>query len=400
VTAVDAVATGGRYASSVPAEERGQGSLVAPSAAALGVQGDALVQLLSALKVSSDFSLSSSTARIDGVRGDLKKQLDECLKKIHEAAEQLREAQDSGGGLFGGVFDAIGSVLGEVMGTLLDAGVDFLKSPYEVTKAVVQNFGDTHAMLNALGNCSMDLVQNGSVASDVKGFTEGVVSFCGDLSEYLARLPAEAGLAALKGNNPLEAMKANAQSVWQSLKHNILDNRAFWAVASVLAKGVAVAGALMSGGTLALVAVGLMVALEVEQKTGGLDKLVGEKAAPWVRLGIGIASAVCLGAAGFGTHGGAAVKTMQVTTSLVQSGGVIYQGYRTIQQAQRDAEQIEAQADIFSSMNRMQQLQRVLDRLLGSLKEDSERGTKIEERGVNVVATRAAAQAAQIMPAT
>jgi hypothetical protein len=155
----------------------------------------------------------------------------------------------------------------------------------------------------------------------------------------------------------------------------------------------------MSGGTLAIVAVGLMLALELEQRTGALDKLVGEKAAPWVRLGVGLAAAACLGAGALGTQGSANLNALQLGTSLVQSGGVVYQGYRTIQQAQRDARQIELQADIVGSMTRMQQLQRLLDRVLGSTKEDSDSATKLEERGVAAVATQSANDFAALMPA-
>lgn len=374
-------------------------SLTEPSAVSLGGYGDALTQLLVALKGASDAAMSNSELRIQSVRDDIKQQLEDFLKKVHEAAEQLKKSDD-GGGWFGHIIDAVGSALGEVFGTIADAAVDAAKLPYDVSKAVVQNFGDTQAMLNALGATSLDLVRNGSTAADVKGFTEGVVGFCGDLQEYLVRLPAEASYAALTGKNPLGVMKNDAQKLLQSLKHNILDNPSFWAVTGTLAKGVAAAAAIMSGGVLGIVAVGLMVALEAEKGTGLLEKTVGEKAAPWVRLGVGLAASVCLGVGAFagGTSSGV-VNTLQLTTGLVNSGGDIYQGYRTIQEANREGDQLDAQAEILGSMNRMQQLQRFLDRLIGSLKEDSEKDEKLVERGASLLRTDAAANAAAIMPA-
>lgn len=375
-------------------------SLVEPSAASLGASGDALTQLLIALKGASDAGMATSELRIEGVRDELKAQLEDFLEKVREAAEKLREAEDDGGGWFGSLIDDIGSALGAALGTIADAAVDLVKSPYDVTKAVVENFGDAQAMLNALGTVSLDLVRNGSTAADVKGFTEGVVGFCGDLQEYLARLPAEAGYAAVAGRNPFEAFKNDAQKVLQSLKHNILDNAAFWAVTGNLAKGVAAAAAVMSGGALGIVAVGLMVLLEAEKGTGGLEKLVGEKAAPWVRLGIAVAASACLGVSAFGSSAGNGVlSTMKFTSSLVQSGGTVYQGYRTIKQAARDADQLDAQADILASMNRMQQLQRLLDRLLGSLKEDAKSADQFVERGASLIQTQAASNAAAVMPA-
>ena len=143
-----------------------------------------------------------------------------------------------------------------------------------------------------------------------------------------------------------------------------------------------------------------MVALEAEKGTGLLEKAVGEKAAPWVRLGVGLAASVCLGAGAFavGTSIGV-VNTLQLTTGLVNSGGDIYQGYRAIQEANRQGDQIDAQAEILGSMNRMQQLQRLLDRLIGSLKDDSKNDEKIVERGASLIQTDAATNAAAIMPA-
>ena len=382
------------------AESSAISTLTEPSAVALGGHGDALTQLLVALKGASDAAMSSSELRIQSVRDDIKQQLEDFLEKVREAAEQLKKADDDGGGWFGGIIDAVGSALGEAFGTIADAAVDAAKLPYDVSKAVAKNFGDTQAMLNALGATSLDLVRNGSTAADVKGFTEGVVGFCGDLQEYLARLPAEASYAALTGKNPLDVMKNDAQKLLQSLKHNILDNPSFWAVTGTLAKGAAAAAAIMSGGVLGIVAVGLMVALEAEKGTGLLEKAVGEKAAPWVRLGVGLAASVCLGAGAFagGTSSGV-VNTLQLTTGLVNSGGDIYQGYRAIQEANRQGDQIDAQAEILGSMNRMQQLQRLLDRLIGSLKDDSKNDEKIVERGASLIQTDAATNAAAIMPA-
>lgn len=378
----------------------GTSTLTEPSAVALGGSGDALTQLLVALKGASDTAMSSSELRIQGVRDDIKKQLEDFLEKVREAAEQLRKADDDGGGWFGGIIDAIGSALGEALGTIADAAVDAVKLPYDVSKAVVQNFGDTQAMLRALETVSVDLVRNGSTAADVKGFTEGVVGFCGDFREYLARLPAEASYAALSGKNPLDVMKNDAQKMLQSLKHNILDNPGFWAVTGTLAKGVAAAAAVMSGGVLGIVAVGLMVALEAEKGSGMLEKAVGEKAAPWVRLGVGVAASVCLGVSAFGGGTSSGVlNTLKLTTGLVQSGGSIYQGYRAIEEANRQGDQIDAQAEIFGAMNRMQQLQRLLDRLIGGLKEDAKNDEKILGRGVSLIQADAATNAAAIVPA-
>lgn len=373
--------------------------MLQPSAPALGAAGDALVQLMVALKAASDASLANSVLNIQNARGDLKQELEEFLKKVREAAQQLRETKDDGGGLFGDVFDAIGDALGDLVGTIADACVDLVKSPYEISKAVVTNFGDTQAMLQALRNASLDLVRNGAVASDVKGFTQGVVSFCGALSEYLARYPLDAGLAALRGENPLAALKADAKALWQSFKHNVLENPAFWAVASVLAKGMAVAGAAATGGVLAIVAVGLLVALEVDRGTGAIEKVLGEKAAPWVRLGMELGAAGCLGVVAMGSQASGVLQSLQSGTALLQSGAAVYGGYTTIKQAQLAAEHVEQQAHILQSMNRMQQLQRLLDRLLASLEADSTCARKIEERGVQLVNTASATEAALIVPA-
>jgi len=370
-----------------------------PGAPPFIASADALTQLLVALKGASDQSLEVSTQRIQGVRSDLKEQLDEFLEKVREAAERIREAKEDGGGFFGDVFDAIGSALGDILGTLIDAGVDLVKSPVELTKAVVTNFGDTQAMLAAIGNCSLDLVRNGSTAADVKGFTEGVVSFCGDLSEHLARFSVEAGAAMLSGKSPLDALRGDAQALWQSLEHNILDNRAFWAVTGAIAKGCALAAAAASGGAFLPVAVGLLVALEVDKQTGFIEKAVGAKAAPWVRFGLEVAAAGCLGLCAAGSQSGNLVKALQYGTSLVQAGGSVYSGYRIIQNAQQNAEQLEQQASMQESMNRMQQLSRLLSRLMDSLKSDSEDARTADESAVSLVKTASATEASLIVSA-
>ncbi|MGC4093388.1 MAG: hypothetical protein QM756_36940 [Polyangiaceae bacterium] len=369
-------------------------------APAFPASGDALAQLMVAMKAASEASLDITQLRINGTRADLKEQLEEFLEKIRDAAKQLHESKDDGGGWFGDFFDDVGDILGTIVGTLADATVDAVTLPYEVGKSVVENWGDTQAMLSALETNALDLVRNGSTAADVKGFTQGVVSFTGDLSEYLARLPADAGLAALKGENPFAALAKDAQNVWRSLKANILENPGFWAVTAAISKGVALAAAAVAGGPLGVAVVaGLMVALEADQKYGLLQKVVGEKAAPWVRMGIELGAAVCLGVCGATSTTTGAMKTLQVATSLVQAGGTVYSGVRTIQNAEQEAEELEQQASIQGTMNHMQQLQRLLERLLDSLQGDSKSVQKTEERAVSLIGVASATQAALIMPA-
>ena len=140
------------------------------------------------------------------------------------------------------------------------------------------------ALSAAIDEQMTELSTNGELASSVDGFTRGVTQFSADLAKFSATYTM--AKCALSGD-PIESMKEEAKEVWESLAENILRNEDFWEVAEPLAKAAAVAAALVSGGTLAFVAVAVFLLLEVDHHTGFIEEAVGSEAAPWVRAGLG-----------------------------------------------------------------------------------------------------------------
>src|SRR6185503_19726852 len=142
---------------------------------------------------------------------------------------------------------------------------------------------------------------NGDVAESVHGFTSGVLEFTADLAAFGVKLTAALTEATATGRDPMAALEDPLKALWSSCKKNILDNPDFWEVAGVVAKAAVIAGAAASGGVLGAAALVALAALELDQRTGFIEKAVGEKAAPWVRLVIGIAASLCVAFAGSGT---------------------------------------------------------------------------------------------------
>jgi hypothetical protein len=187
------------------------------------------------------------------------------------------------------------------------------------------------------------------------------------------------------------------QKLWGSLKQNLLDNPHFWAVTGAIAKGVAVAGAVMSGGALAPVAIGLIVLMEADQRFGVIEKLVGKEAAPWVRLGVELGAAACLLAGG--ASGSRLLDLVRSGAGFVQGAGAMYSAYHTAVSAEARADELEQQAELTSSVNRMHRLQRLLDTLLSSLDDDAKSNEQTRTLGTALVQTRVATHAALILPA-
>lgn len=361
--------------------------------------GDAMAQFLAAMQALSQSQLDLSTQRIHGTRNELDTAIENFLKKLAEACAALHEAED-GGGWFSDMLGGIASALGDVLGTIADFAVDAIVLPVEAGIAIGKNLGDPAAMMQALRASTLALGESGGVAKDVAGFTEGVVRFGADLAEFSASFAAGrlADLAA--GRNPLNAMGGDLQKLWGSLKENVIDNPHFWAVASAAAKAGAVAATAMTGGALGAVAIGLIVALEVDNRTGIIAAVVGEDAAPWVRVGLQAAAALAMGVSAF-TSGSSSVmaSTLRLASGVTQGGNAIYQGYTALRNANERADQLENQAELRAALHRAQTLQRLLATLVEQLKSDSEDDTKTRDLSAMILQSQASANAAAVIPA-
>lgn len=379
-----------------------------PILAGLGPD-DALGQMLFAIQRSGENNMAMTETRIQSARQAVREQLDKFMEQLQASLDAAKKAEEDDGGLFGDIIDFIGDALGAIVGTIADFAWDTITLPIDVAADIVTHLDDPGSILSSIKGDLLDLVRNGDVADSVSGFTSGIVKFTGDVATFAARLATEMTEAAVTGKNVWDAVKGEAARLWDSLKTNILENPQFWEVMSVVGKAAAVAGAVLSGGTLACVAVGLLVLSEVDKRTGFIESAVGKDAAPWVRLGIGLAAMVCTGFSAF-SSGGAdlgsgfdslspAVHTVQGATTLIEGVGTIYQGYRIIEDSQQRADDLDRKADMQATLNRMQQLQRMVTDLLDLLRDQNE--DQKTDRGLasDLVQTQAATNSAAIVPA-
>src|SRR5690606_13933869 len=142
------------------------------------------------------------------------------------------------------------------------------------------------------------------------------------------------------------------------------------------------------GGTLAWVAVGLVLALEADNRYGFIEEAVGQEAAPWVRAGLTVALAVCAGAGPVGwVEGGA---------HILQGTGQVYQGYKTMQEADRQADAMERAANVQQTLHSIQETQRLMDALIELYEEKSEHRNQSYEAGVGLVETQASTNSALV----
>jgi hypothetical protein len=363
---------------------------------------DALSMMLMAMERSGQIAMEGTETRIRHARAALKEQLDAFLQKLQESLEAAKRAQEEedDGGFFGYIVDAVADVVATIVGTIADFTCDMITTPLELTIDVAKNLGDTQALLAAVRSDMLDLVENGEVADSVGGFTSGVLAFTGDLAVFGAEVSAALAEAAATGKDPMAALEDPLKALWSSCKRNILDNPQFWEVAGVVAKAAAVAGAVATGGVLGAAALVALAALEVDQRTDFIEKTVGEEAAPWVRLGLGVAASTCLAIGATGSSElGNMVRIVNGTTSIVQGAGSAYQGYRTIVSGQERGDEIDRQTHLQTMRNRMDQLQRLVSSLIDLLGEQNEDRNTRQQIGTDLVATKASMQQAALFPA-
>ncbi len=363
------------------------------------VPSDAVSELMASLQRLGEASLASSEIGIQSARESLREQLDSLLTQLREAAERMQQQKkEHESSWFGDALKFVGEVIGKITGTIVDFAVDAVWTPFEMTVAAVEHFGDRDAMYAAIRQSAAKLTSNGATAQNIEGFSSGVSAFAGDLADASLRLTATLAQGLLEGDLG-QRLSRELSNVWGSLETNVIDNPDFWAVSSAIAKGLAMAAAVvgggLTGGALLVVGVALLVLLEADERTGIIQKTCKE-AAPWVRMGIEVGAALCLACAG---GGGGVDQLFSAGTAAIQAGGGIYRGVRTIQHYNALAREVDAQADIQETTQHVHSLQRLLDRLLEALSQDAKDQEQIMSLGTDAVAASAAADGAVIAAA-
>lgn len=374
-------------------------ALLPPSLGA-GDPTDAMAMLMASMQELSQMGLSESETRMRVNADQLDEKVHEFVKKIAEAIEAARKAAeeaDDDGGWFSDAVDAVADVVGDVLGSAVDFAKDAIEAPFEIGYAAITNPGDMSALYEAVKQQVSELSTDGEWADSVDGFTEGSIKFALDSAVFAAKLVAAMAQATLSGEDAWEAMKDECKSLWKSFQANILENPEFWEVASVVGKAAAVGLAVASGGLAAPIAIGVMLALEVDNRTGFIEDVVGPDAAPWVRIGLVAAqTAVTLGAAG----GGDAPQWLAVVKGAV----TVLAGARDVNaavKAREDAAERRAEAKreaaIQETLNHIKALQRLQDDLLEVYREQSQTKSSFMQLGQQLTEIRAANLSAGLM---
>lgn len=400
MSAVPAVSAGMPAPPPAAAVAAPQLSVLPPPEGTAAEPGDLLATLMLLMEEQATLTMGATENKIAAAQEQLREKLQEFLKQLKEALDAARKArEEDDGGLFGDIVGFVSDIVGDVLGVVADFAVDAVEMPYEVAVGLAKNLGNPQAMLDVVRGQLVELTSNGGVAADVDGFTEGAGKFMADLAVALPKLEATIARALVTGENVWEAVKSDAKELYRSFEKNILANPEFWAVASAVAKGLAFATAVVSGGTLSGVAIGLMVLSELDARTNLIEEIVGKEAAPWVKIGIGVATAVCLGIGAEIGKANELISGLNTSVGILTGAGQVYQGYQAIQTADQRADALEREAALTQTLNRMQQLQRLIENLLGELTEQGENRTTVREIGSEIAQTQAATQGALIMRA-
>ncbi len=349
---------------------------------------DGLGELLVAMEALAQSSIELSQQTVKGKRSELHDKLEDFLRELAKACEPQPEESS---GFFGDLFGAVGDALGQLLGTLADFLVDAAKMPLTVGEAVVENWGDTSAMLHALAQSQEQLLQNGATAEDVRGFSEGVSRFGGELLEFTHKYPIDLASGAIRGDG--RAAREDLAKLWGNFKRDVLENPHFWAVVGATAKLAAVAATVMSGGALMPLALGLFIALEADSQFKILDRLCPE-AAPWLRLGLGLAAA---GTCMLGGSGGATLTWLRTSAGLLNGATQVATGYNAIVNADAAADELEQQASLTNKLNQMHRLQRCISAVLEQLDSDNKDRTKTLQLGAHLVQLQGQANAAAVI---
>ncbi|HEU5075685.1 MAG TPA: hypothetical protein VFU02_15940, partial [Polyangiaceae bacterium] len=297
---------------------------------------DALTEMLLALERQNQRELELNLGEVKAARerlSDLQRQLaDELARAIEAAQRSQRKKKGWFSRTFGGVIDVVAKVVAkqtEVMKDVVVLQVDLAVS-------VVKNFRDADALFRSLKNDLLELSESSETERAVAGFAAGTLKFMGDVAAFQFVLMAALAESAADGEAVRDVLADQAEKLWHSAEANILENPDFWTVTGRLAQAAAVTSALASGGTLAPVAVVLILALEADSRYGYLEAAFGKQAAPWVRVGLHLAAAAVSG-----SSSSELLTWTKVALSTIEGVGALHEGVRTWQEGRRQGDELD-----------------------------------------------------------
>lgn len=343
---------------------------------------DALGMLMVLMEEMARLGMDHSEATIKANREVQAEAMAEFQRKMEEAIrkqEERKKEANSGWGFLGDIVNAVcdfvGKVVGEIIGPIVEQVVDVLRAPLDIIVGLCKG----EALVDLLQQEVNDLESQGKLGKTVTEAVKGVVNFAKDLINAVTGF-----LEALtKGENPLTALAGLGEDAWNALCNNVLENPAVMEVLGVVMKVVAVAATLASGGILGPLAAGLYLLSELDQQFGLFEKAFGEDVGKWVSTGVQLVAAV-VGAVATAGADLDALGTIQETVSKVALGVQLASGFNNLIEAARDRELAHDMADLQGIMNRMSQLQRMMETLLQELQERVEGRDRGREGGLKL----------------
>ncbi len=388
MTQVAGVATPTRVNTGEAIEEQPLEALPSPLLDVSEDTTDALMMLMAAMVRMADLGITESETKVTLNTKLIQSRYQDYLKRVEEAR---KEAQEEGGGLFGSLAKKLASLLTETVG----GAADFMKEVADVQLDVVSAVlpGDVELLLSGLTQELEGLTSEWQESID--GFVEGTIRFSCDVAAFSVMAAGGVAVALTEGQPLDEAMLGEVKGLMQSARTNLLENEGFMEVASVLGKGAAVAAAIGTGGALAPVALGVLLAIsELDSRYKILDEL-GD-AAPYARLSVSAAT-ITVGLMAGGANTAKVVSYLQSAVGIINGAAQVNAGIRGIEAANDRLANAKQEAAMKEALQRVAQLQRLQDDLIATYQEHVKAKTGFIESGARLFQLRAEANSASVL---
>ncbi len=321
--------------------------------------------------------IEGSRNKIDANRERLAEAMKEFKKQLEEIARKLEEAKEDDGGWFGDIVDAVCGAVGDffsAIGAGIEFVVDTVRAPIDIAVGLLK--GENIGAL--LEQEVKDLTTQGKLSKTIGEAAKGLAKLVLELEKAVVDFAA----ALAKGENPIDAIAQLGKDVWGAVEKNVLENPAVMEVLGTVLKAVAIAAAVMTGGALGAVAVGLFILSDMNKEYGIANEVFGQEAGKWVSLGLEVAAAVCMAVCSLGAEG--LPELLGDVQQVAAYGGALLQvagGINTILDALDQRELDHMNANLQAIMNRMAALQRLIDAVLTELSEKVEGRDRMRESG-------------------
>lgn len=353
---------------------------------------DALGMYMALMEEMSRNSLDASERKVEVTREKITQAMAELKQQLQEISRKLQEQEDDDWGFLGDVVDWVCDAVGEVfqvIGTGIEVAVDVARGPVDIIVGALKGENIQRLIEQELTDASTQ----GKLSKTIGEAGKGIVRFVLDVAKSVV----EFGKALSAGQDPFTALAGLGKDVWGALKHDILENPAVMEALGTVLKAVAIAAAVMTGGALAFVAVGLMLLSDMNKEFGLAEKAFGKEAGGWVSVGLEVAAAVCMAVATLGADAvPGLLGDVQQAASTAGAMLQIANGVNIVVNAidQRELDHMTANAQAIRM--RMAALQRLLDVALSELSERVEGRDRVRKGGAEAAQVQGEALAASV----